>query len=70
MLGNGKASKRWILLRPAYVLTGMTQKRDTTDGVEEEGVKEKPSPSEGKRQWDPRGNGGNITCNKRPILMQ
>lgn len=49
---------------------GMTQKRGTMDGVEEEEVKQKPSPLEGKRQWDPGGNRGHIICPKRPVLKQ
>lgn len=52
-MGNRRASKRWTLLRPAYVLLRMTQKKGTTVGEDKEGVNEEPSPLEGKKQWDP-----------------
>lgn len=50
MPGNGgEGFKRWILLRLAYVLTGMMQKRRTTGGGDKEGVNEEPSPFKGWR---------------------
>ena len=51
--GGGEDFKRWILLRLAYVLTGMMQKRRTTGGGDKEGVNEEPSPFKGWRNGIP-----------------